>query len=465
MGACSLSQEKSRRISDSFSLSNGTQPHRNSEHLEHWDRLDLQADWRRVYLQHQQDLQALHVNAAVQQLHRLVQVVLRRQRDHQLQQRQAQLSDRSKPAAATARLWPYLVVGVVEVQGLTKGHPGFNLQVLQLQRPRELQDPAERDRGQRSGRSGPCNRTWTLTSSLLWTRTWPSRRSVETKQRSWGSGPPPPPAPTDHATWFLGDEALGFPNSDRKAAGRLERCSSAKSCMMEFRASCSSGRSNGVMSTAEPTDRLGGRRRSCPTGRLTHHGAATDPAGSDGGLSHQRDSLLLQQQITNRSSELLFRMETREKSTRHITQFSPNILVLNMWTQNVLDAALSRLNKNPVDQNQQLVWQPRSSPTLDCNMAPHSDLHLDSHPSPTCCWFTSGPGGRAHVWTSKLPSRLQLFCFSTVLPSTKLSINMLEYDTQSWFSINLLCLGVSGFWAVGVTNHDLYMEFQYQHRK
>lgn len=41
-------------------------------------------------------------------------------------------------------------------------------------------------------------------------------------------------------TWFLGEEALGLPRSDRNMAGRLERCSSAKSCMIEFSASCSS---------------------------------------------------------------------------------------------------------------------------------------------------------------------------------------------------------------------------------
>lgn len=41
-------------------------------------------------------------------------------------------------------------------------------------------------------------------------------------------------------TWFLGEEALGFPRSDGNMAGRLERCSSARSCMIEFSASCSS---------------------------------------------------------------------------------------------------------------------------------------------------------------------------------------------------------------------------------
>ena len=40
----------------------------------------------------------------------------------------------------------------------------------------------------------------------------------------------------DH-TWFLGDEALDLPRSDRDMAGRLERCSSTKSCMIEFSAS------------------------------------------------------------------------------------------------------------------------------------------------------------------------------------------------------------------------------------
>lgn len=43
------------------------------------------ADLRR-HLEHQEDLQALHVNAAIQQLHGLVQVVLSGQRNHQLQQ-------------------------------------------------------------------------------------------------------------------------------------------------------------------------------------------------------------------------------------------------------------------------------------------------------------------------------------------------------------------------------------------
>lgn len=38
----------------------------------------------RGHLEHQQDLQALHVNAAIQQLHGLVQVVLSGQRNHQL---------------------------------------------------------------------------------------------------------------------------------------------------------------------------------------------------------------------------------------------------------------------------------------------------------------------------------------------------------------------------------------------
>lgn len=38
----------------------------------------------REALQHQQDPQALHVNASVKQLHSFVQVVLSGQRDHQL---------------------------------------------------------------------------------------------------------------------------------------------------------------------------------------------------------------------------------------------------------------------------------------------------------------------------------------------------------------------------------------------
>lgn len=39
----------------------------------------------RGHLEHQEDLQAFHVNAAIQQLHGLVEVVLSRQRNHQLQ--------------------------------------------------------------------------------------------------------------------------------------------------------------------------------------------------------------------------------------------------------------------------------------------------------------------------------------------------------------------------------------------
>lgn len=45
----------------------------------------------------------------------------------------------------------YLIVGVVKVHRLTKSHFSFRLQVVQLDRSRELQDPTEKKRGQRSG--------------------------------------------------------------------------------------------------------------------------------------------------------------------------------------------------------------------------------------------------------------------------------------------------------------------------
>lgn len=49
----------------------------------------------RGHLQHQEDLQALHVNAAIQQLHCLVQVVLSGQRNQQLQKEEATLAKMS----------------------------------------------------------------------------------------------------------------------------------------------------------------------------------------------------------------------------------------------------------------------------------------------------------------------------------------------------------------------------------
>lgn len=40
----------------------------------------------------------------------------------------------------------HLIVGVVKVHRLTKSHFSFGLQVVQLDRPWELQDPSERER-------------------------------------------------------------------------------------------------------------------------------------------------------------------------------------------------------------------------------------------------------------------------------------------------------------------------------
>lgn len=45
----------------------------------------------------------------------------------------------------------YLIVGVVKVHRLTKSHFSFGPQVVQLDRSRELQDPTEKKRGQKSG--------------------------------------------------------------------------------------------------------------------------------------------------------------------------------------------------------------------------------------------------------------------------------------------------------------------------
>ena len=45
---------------------------------------------------------------------------------------------------------PDLVVGVVKVHRLTESHFSFRLQVVQLDRSRELQDPAEEEEEERS---------------------------------------------------------------------------------------------------------------------------------------------------------------------------------------------------------------------------------------------------------------------------------------------------------------------------
>lgn len=140
----------------------------------------------------------------------------------------------------------YLIVGVVKVHRLTKSHFRFCPQVIQLDGSRELQDPTEKNRGQMSaaGRHGwklgtcsrphlfsPLNSNFTLTS--FWWREGNKKFSREQGENSHQQF-------TEHRTWFLGEDALGLPRSDRNMAGRLERCSSAKSCMIEFSASCSS---------------------------------------------------------------------------------------------------------------------------------------------------------------------------------------------------------------------------------
>lgn len=110
----------------------------------------------RGHLEHQEDLQAFHVNAAIQQLHGLVEVVLSGQRNHQLQDENTtsvfisillniRFKSRCRPVKS------HLVVGVVKVHRLTESHLSFRLQVVQLDGSRELQDPAEEERGQRSG--------------------------------------------------------------------------------------------------------------------------------------------------------------------------------------------------------------------------------------------------------------------------------------------------------------------------
>lgn len=146
---------------------------------------------------------------------------------------------------------PYLVVGVVEVHRLTESHLSFCLQVIQHDGSGELQDPAEGSRGQGSdtGRHRSYDseeRPGSLTSSPLWTRTLLWHHSVgrdgtvslnsDHSKRATSY----PANITQHPTWFLGEEALGLPRSGRNMAGRLQRCSSAKSCMIEFSASCSS---------------------------------------------------------------------------------------------------------------------------------------------------------------------------------------------------------------------------------
>lgn len=91
-------------------------------------------------LQHQEDLQALHVNAAVQQLHGLVQVVLRGQRNHELQGQKTAPASRRRPSVEREPVEKasHLVVGVVKVHRLTERHFGFRLQVVQLDGSREL---------------------------------------------------------------------------------------------------------------------------------------------------------------------------------------------------------------------------------------------------------------------------------------------------------------------------------------
>lgn len=106
-------------------------------------------------------------------------------------------------------------------------------------------------------------------------------------------------------TWFLGEEALGLARSDRNDAGRLERCSSAKSCMMEFSASCSSeGRDSSlthkyINKTKEQQWRWWKMVTLLKNTHTHHYGTAVEPGGQERGLSHQRDSLLLQEQKHN----------------------------------------------------------------------------------------------------------------------------------------------------------------------
>lgn len=118
--------------------------------------ISLRAAHLRGDLEHQEDLQALHVNAAIQQLHSLVEVILSGQWNHQLQEEKTTLlyffilfhSISNHVQAVKAS---YFIVGVVKVHRLTESHFSFRLQVVQLDRSRELQDPTEKKRGRRSG--------------------------------------------------------------------------------------------------------------------------------------------------------------------------------------------------------------------------------------------------------------------------------------------------------------------------
>lgn len=97
-----------------------------------------------VLLSDQQDLDALHVQAPVQQVHGLVQVVLTSQRDGQLRDTctRPRAPSASRSLATRCRLRHYLVIHVVQVQLLPKDRLHLLLDVLKLHRSPKHQDPA-----------------------------------------------------------------------------------------------------------------------------------------------------------------------------------------------------------------------------------------------------------------------------------------------------------------------------------